>query len=137
MALGGGPWRRRENRVNGDFDGVFDHRGNEPGQVGARQREARIRIDLDEIGFEGLVDHEVVAEQFEGVVSSLGVHFVIGGSDSVARDLFNLRQHFFKKGAALHASQIIQIPLKIVVAEFIPAFVFPVLVAFFLDCVIG
>lgn len=43
--------------------------------------EARIGIDLDEVGLEIGVDEKVKAEEFEAAWLPIGIKLVVGGSD--------------------------------------------------------
>ena len=56
------------------LDGVFEHGGDQSGKIGRGELKARVCVDFDEPRLQILVNHEVVTENFEAAVATLGVH---------------------------------------------------------------
>lgn len=72
-----------KKRINRNPQRVIQQLRNNPRQQRAARLEARIRVDLDEVQFEGVVEHEVEAEDFELVEPLFGVDFQVDGLESV------------------------------------------------------
>ena len=62
---------------------VFDHGGDEARYVGRAELQAWIRVHFDQPRLQVLVEHEIVAKDFEGELSTLGVDFSTAGLASV------------------------------------------------------
>ena len=62
--------RRREHGVDGQADGVLEHRGNQAGKERRRQLQAWVRVHLDQVNFELLVDHKVKAIALQSKLGS-------------------------------------------------------------------
>ena len=55
----------REQRVNSDLQGIFNHSRDYSGKVGRAQLQARVGINLQEPGFQARVQQKIVAKNLE------------------------------------------------------------------------
>ena len=67
--------------------------------------DVRVGVDFDEVDVELGVDHEVEAEDFESVVDTVGVYFVVDTLDAGPGDTL----HGLEEGVELHLVVILQV----------------------------
>ena len=72
---------------------VLHHRGDQPRNVGRRELQTRVRVDLNQPRVHVLVNHEVVSKYFPGVLAPTRVHLRRNRLHRVLHQLLELGQH--------------------------------------------
>ena len=79
----GGRWR--EYWIDYQSESVVDHGGNQTGEERTfGGLEARVRVNLNQVHFEVVIEHEVEAKYFESVDASFHVYFAEDGSKAIS-----------------------------------------------------
>jgi len=126
---------RRENRVHSNLNRVLHHRGDQPRNVGRRELQTRVRVDLNQPRVHVLVNHEVVSKYFPGVLAPTRVHLPRNRLHRVLHQLLELGQHRLHE-VALNAHRV-EVLLEIGVRKLISVFKFAVVRAPILNRVIS
>ena len=141
MLLGIRPGRRWEQGINCYFQSIFNHGGDETGQVGRAKFETRISVNLYQPGLEVLINHEVVPEDFKSVMAALRVQLSAHCLHSVSCHLLQLRDDIFHNVHLLLncvvCELLVQVFLEINIGELVSTFEAAVVVRLLLNCVIG
>jgi hypothetical protein len=84
-------WRWEEG-VDCDPEGAVQHVCDDPLEYGTLCRlDAGVRVYLNKLHLEVLVQHEVISKDFEAVRALIGVYVLIDSTERVSHDTFDLR----------------------------------------------
>jgi len=123
--------------VYDQFEGVFEHVGDESGEKWTGQLKTGVGIDFNEEHLELIIKHEVKPKDFEGVHSPLGVQLVEGCSEDICGELLHLRQHISLEANPLVWNCFVNVVLQLDVRHFVAYLILAVIGASLLDGVIG
>lgn len=76
----------REQGVQGQSEGAVKHGRDDAGEEWTRKLQTGVGVCLYQVDLEALIDHEVVAEDLEGVVTPLGVDLSESRLEGVCHD---------------------------------------------------
>mmetsp|Transcript_9735 Transcript_9735/g.16401 ORF Transcript_9735/g.16401 Transcript_9735/m.16401 type:complete len:318 (+) Transcript_9735:37-990(+) len=126
-----------EDGVEADLEGVLEHVGDEAGQEWAAQLETGVGVDLDEVGLELVVDHEVEAEDLHGVEAALGVEFAVAGAEDVRGHLVHLGEDVALKADVQVGVALVDELLEVHVGELVAGLELAVVLGALLHGVVG
>lgn len=127
---------RLEDGIHCDFDGVFEHGGDDIVEYVAAGLKAGVGVDFYEPGMQFLVDHEVIPEDLKGVLLA-AVPEVIGRPDGNSHQLPHCRQDVSKKVNSLVGLEELQVFLEGLEGDLVAVLILAVLCCLLLDCVVG
>lgn len=135
--------RGREQWVQANPQGIFDHGWYDPTEQRTRQLQTRVRVDFDEPGVEVLVDHEVHAKHFKIMLSLVLINCHERRSDGIRRYFLNYIWPYLHRWIRIGEEIILltvflfQVLLEVCIAQLVSLFVLPVLRQVLLDSVVG
>ena len=127
----------RKDHIDGQFEHVFYHAGQQTLEELARFLQARVRIDLDQPGVEVFVEDEVVAEELEAVFAAVGIQRAPHRVKSLEDDLMHLRHEVVVDGDAAVRVEVVNVLLECRKAQLVTVFEVTIIFSMLLDSIIG
>ena len=100
--------------INRYPEAVIEEFWDDPSQQRTADFKTRVRVALDQVDFELLVDHEVVAEDFEAVWRSVWVDLGSYGSERICDESFHLWEEVSHEMDVTSTMVLIEVTLEIV-----------------------
>ena len=117
------------------LQGVLDHSGDQSSQVGTRQLETRIGVDLNHPRVHVLINHEVIAVNLKRERFAARVDLPAASSDRVLDHLLHLGYQVFVQVALYLVG--VKVLLELGVAQLVAALKLTVVVKLLLDGIVG
>ena len=129
--------RRLEERVDRDSEAVVEELGNDAREEGRAHLEAGVRVGLNQIHLEVVVNHKVVTEDFECVFVARGVDLLVDGAEGVRDQALHYGEQVPHETNGLTRVVLVQVALEVVDRELVPTLEFAVVLGIHLHRVVG
>lgn len=126
-----------EQWVHGYFESVFQHVRYDACKKWRCQLQTRICVDLNEIEFEFIVNHEIEAENFKSIHTSFRVQLAMNSAEDISGKFVHLWQEITLKTDIYICVIFVQICLKFIIGHLVPWLVLSIAFISLLDSIIG